>query len=150
MGIGVFEGCIEREKERGKSKKTRMTEREEKLMEEMKQVRAMLQIITNRCTRGCGGGGDTVDQANRAVELATDRALRCLYEEKLRQMERAQARICSGQYGMCESCGAQIDPARLDVMPHAPLCERCQRENGGGIHRADYRVDRARIREVTR
>jgi RNA polymerase-binding transcription factor DksA len=33
-----------------------------------------------------------------------------------------------GKYGICESCGERIDPARLEILPEATLCLNCQRE----------------------
>jgi RNA polymerase-binding transcription factor DksA len=127
-----------------------MTQRECRLVQEMNQVQAFLQLISGRCAQGCDGGSDILDQANHTVELATNRALRRLHQEKLRQLESAWARIRTGQYGICESCGVQIDPARLDLMPHATLCARCQRANGNSICQANHRVDCSGIREVTR
>jgi DnaK suppressor protein len=127
-----------------------MSQREDRLLQEMNQVRAFLQLISDRCGRGCDGGSDILDQANHAVELATDRALRRLYQEELRRLKRAWARIGMGQYGICESCGSQIDPARLDLVPYATLCVRCQRENGSGIHRADRRAGCPGARKETR
>ena len=106
-----------------------MVQRERHLLQEMDQVRADLQLIGVRCARGFDGGGDIVDQANHTVELNTNLALLCSYEQRLGQLERAWTRLYKGQYGICEFCGAQIDPARLDAMPHATLCVRCQRRS---------------------
>jgi RNA polymerase-binding transcription factor DksA len=106
-----------------------MAQREHQLLQEMDQVRAGLQLIGVRCARGLDGRGDIVDQANHTVELNTNLALRCSYEQRLGQLERAWARLYKGQYGICECCGVQIDPARLDAMPHATLCMRCQRRS---------------------
>ena len=118
-----------------------ITRQEGRLLQEMSQVRESMQLISNRCARRCDGGSDILDQANHTVELATDRALCRLYQEKLRHLERAWSRICTGQYGICESCGSQIDPVRLDLVPYATLCVRCQRENGNGVHRVTRRAD---------
>lgn len=123
-----------------------ITQQGYRLLQEMSQVRASLQCINGRCAQGCDGGSDTVDQANHAVELATDRALCHLYQEKLKQLERAWTRFCTGQYGICESCGDQIDPARLNLVPHTALCVRCQQESGSTIRRANHRVDCSRTR----
>ena len=106
-----------------------MAQRERQLLQEMDQVRADLQIIGIRCARGLDGRGDIVDQANHTVELTTNLAFLCSREQRLRQLERARVRLYNGQYGTCEFCGAQIDPARLDAMPHATLCVRCQRRS---------------------
>ncbi len=37
----------------------------------------------------------------------------------------ALARIEDGRYGVCESCGRPINPARLDAIPYATYCKEC-------------------------
>jgi RNA polymerase-binding protein DksA len=49
-------------------------------------------------------------------------------EEKLKSVEHALRMARAGAYGICESCGARIDPARLEVLPEATLCLDCQRQ----------------------
>ena len=45
----------------------------------------------------------------------------------LDEVEQALLRLDqAGQaYGVCERCGGAIAPARLDVLPHARVCEHC-------------------------
>lgn len=45
----------------------------------------------------------------------------------LHKVERALVRIDKGEYGQCESCGADIPTARLDALPYANLCVDCAR-----------------------
>ena len=40
--------------------------------------------------------------------------------------DEALARINEGRYGLCESCGAEISEARLNAMPFALRCTRCE------------------------
>ncbi|MGQ9598216.1 MAG: TraR/DksA C4-type zinc finger protein [Anaerolineae bacterium] len=49
-------------------------------------------------------------------------------EERLRSIERAIQSAQSGTYGLCQNCGERIDPARLEILPDAIYCLRCQRE----------------------
>jgi len=44
----------------------------------------------------------------------------------LSQSERALRRLADGTYGACESCGAAIGKARLQVFPRATLCVSCK------------------------
>jgi len=37
----------------------------------------------------------------------------------------ALRRLDDGSYGLCETCGAAIAPARLDALPHTPRCIAC-------------------------
>jgi DnaK suppressor protein len=102
-------------------------QQQDRLLQEMNQVRADLLLIDSRCTAGLDRvGGDIADQASYTVELATSQALYHLHQQKLAQLERAWARVLTGQYGLCELCSAQIEPARLNAIPHATLCVRCQ------------------------
>jgi DnaK suppressor protein len=47
---------------------------------------------------------------------------------KLESTERALESARKGTYGICENCGERIDPARLEILPQATLCLKCQRE----------------------
>jgi DnaK suppressor protein len=47
---------------------------------------------------------------------------------KLESTERALESAEKGTYGICENCGERIDPARLEILPQATLCLKCQRE----------------------
>jgi DnaK suppressor protein len=52
-----------------------------------------------------------------------------LHEHELlryRKVLAALERIGTGEYGRCESCGEEIDPARLRQLPEAALCLACQ------------------------
>jgi len=62
------------------------------------------------------------------------RLLERLEERERREIEeidRALTRIATGDYGLCESCGEWIQPARLEAMPTAVLCVRCAEEQEG-------------------
>jgi len=70
--------------------------------------------------------GDFYDHASndRDRELAlmfTDRE-----RDKLVQIDEALKNIEEGSYGICESCGDEIDKDRLKVMPFAKLCLSCK------------------------
>jgi len=49
-------------------------------------------------------------------------------ERKLESLDRAIHLAQNGAYGICEQCGERIDPARLEILPQATLCLRCQRQ----------------------
>ena len=44
---------------------------------------------------------------------------------ELRQINKALARMESGDYGICVSCNQAISNARLDAVPYADLCVNC-------------------------
>ncbi len=81
---------------------------------------------------------DTGDSADRALSsLAKDMAhqVGANEAEAVVQVEEALRRLDEGTYGRCEECGAAIPRTRLDALPFARFCIRCQeaieRETGG-------------------
>jgi DnaK suppressor protein len=74
-------------------------------------------------------GDDQADVGAKTFEREHELALTHNARELLAQNERAIARIDSGTYGTCESCGEPIGKARLQAFPRATLCVSCkQRE----------------------
>jgi RNA polymerase-binding transcription factor DksA len=45
--------------------------------------------------------------------------------DELRDVNRALARLGSGDYGICTKCDEAIDPRRLEAVPYAELCISC-------------------------
>lgn len=74
---------------------------------------------TARLTELTADTGDPAEAHTRAALIATAR-------RNLGQITGALQRIADGTYGTCETCGAQIPPERLEVLPHARLCVPCQ------------------------
>lgn len=52
-------------------------------------------------------------------------ALRQSAEEKVKSIEEALLRLDEGTYGLCELCGEEIDPERLEALPYTRRCKRC-------------------------
>lgn len=53
------------------------------------------------------------------------RNLREREQVKLARIQQALQRLADGSYGLCVSCGGEIDFNRLYVMPEAPACASC-------------------------
>ncbi len=47
-------------------------------------------------------------------------------ERILDRIERALRKIEEGSYGICEDCGKEIPPERLEAIPYALKCRECQ------------------------
>ena len=47
-------------------------------------------------------------------------------QDQLIQMEQAERKLDEGTYGICESCGLEIDEKRMALMPFANYCMPCQ------------------------
>jgi DnaK suppressor protein len=65
----------------------------------------------------------TTEEA-RSIDPAEQRRKR----DRLNQIERAQQRICKGQFAVCQNCRQQIDKDRLLAQPAAEFCITCQRQ----------------------
>lgn len=66
------------------------------------------------------------------VQLAGERelAIRNLDRDSnmLRQINRALARIADGSYGVCLHCEEDISPKRVNAVPWAAFCIKCQEQ----------------------
>lgn len=68
------------------------------------------------------------DTSEQAVEMEDDASLEgqaALVMREIVSVSRALLRVENGTYGECISCGAEIDPKRLEVRPEAALCFAC-------------------------
>ena len=59
-------------------------------------------------------------------DQARDLAVQVNAEQTLKLVNDALARFDNGTYGLCLDCGQEIDAARLEAIPYAPLCLSCQ------------------------
>ena len=73
-----------------------------------------------------GYGNHMADDASEAFEQAKELALHQHARRLLGQVEGALVRLDQGGFGFCTHCGDEIDPARLEALPYAELCLRCQ------------------------
>ncbi len=73
------------------------------------------------------------DVADQTMQREVDYTIKGIVADEVQQVQAAMRRQAEGVYGICETCGEQIDPARLEVRPHATTCIACQRklEEGG-------------------
>jgi len=57
-------------------------------------------------------------------------------ENLLRKVNRALQRLRENKYGKCEECGQDITPERVEALPWATMCVKCQaREERGELRR---------------
>jgi RNA polymerase-binding transcription factor DksA len=68
------------------------------------------------------------DWSELATEREGDEVLEKLGQSGEAEMARiraALARMEVGEFGFCVSCGAEISPERLDLLPYTPFCRAC-------------------------
>ena len=94
------------------------------LEEERDELRARLAEL------GFGGDGpkydpNFADSSQVTAERGEAEALAATLRETLDEVEIAIEKMENGNYGVCEGCGKQINPARLEAKPAAKLCIEC-------------------------
>lgn len=79
-------------------------------------------------TRWRDGGfdDDPADSGSANVERDRAQSLSKHARRMLEGIELALRRMDEGSYGSCESCGKNIELARLDALPYATLCMDCK------------------------
>ncbi|MDO8731745.1 MAG: TraR/DksA C4-type zinc finger protein [Actinomycetota bacterium] len=109
---------------------------------ELKQVRAALLLDVQRLEdeldnadagladlirdSGEGAGDDQADAGSKTFEREHEMSLANNARDMLVQVTHAIARLDTGTYGACESCGKPIGKYRLQAFPRATLCLVCK------------------------
>lgn len=68
--------------------------------------------------------GDEVDL--NVYEREKTFGLIAAYERRLEEIGTTLRAAAEGRYGICERCGAAIDPERLEIFPETRLCVNCK------------------------
>lgn len=66
-------------------------------------------------------GSDTMEK-EKSVFLASSKG------NELYEIDQALMRAKDGKFGVCENCGKDVEPARLEAMPYARHCIKCSRQ----------------------
>ena len=72
--------------------------------------------------------GDEADQANFMEERNRQLRMRDRDRKLINKIRETLHKIDIGEYGVCESCGCDIDFERLKLRPVASLCIECKQE----------------------
>lgn len=71
---------------------------------------------------------DDMDFATSQSDQGMVLRLRGREKSLLKKIEEAIQRIEDGEYGICEECGGDISPKRLEARPVTTLCIECKSE----------------------
>jgi len=63
------------------------------------------------------------EESDEAEEMGNQLAIAQGLKGRLDDIEVALAKIQAGTYGICESCGKEIEPEILDIDPESRLCK---------------------------
>jgi DnaK suppressor protein len=73
-----------------------------------------------------GMASEEADNADAMNNAERNQAMLRNSQVLLDQVNAALARLDAGTYGVCERCGKEINPRRLEALPYATLCVDCQ------------------------
>ncbi len=73
-----------------------------------------------------GIGNVVAEEMMETLVRERDLALRSNARDLLEQVNAALRRLDEGTYGICADCGEPIPLERLEALPYATLCVRCQ------------------------
>jgi DnaK suppressor protein len=96
------------------------------LVQEREELQEQLKHLCTAEYESIGHSSHMAEDATEAFEQTVGVALRRKIEESLERSTRALEKLDNGVYGICESCGARIDRARLKALPSAARCIDCQ------------------------
>jgi RNA polymerase-binding transcription factor DksA len=94
------------------------------LLEELEQLKATVRPADER--REGSPFGKREEEATETLELEKRLALEKRIRNQLAEVEHALRKFEKRTYGLCDSCGQPIDPARLEALPQAKLCMSCK------------------------
>ena len=98
----------------------------QELLKERAELQEQLERLESVEYESVGYGNHMADDGTVAFEQAVDVALQRQVESTLEKVERALTKLDNGTFGLCETCGARIDRARLEALPRARRCLSCQ------------------------
>ena len=104
--------------------RSRLESEQKRLIEEFEQSKANVRPVDER--REGSPFGKREEEATEALELEKRLTLEKRIREQLADIEHALRKFEEGTYGLCDSCGQPIDPARLEALPQATLCMSCK------------------------
>ena len=102
---------------------------EEKLIEWKKiLLREAGVTITENLSDELSHQGDFGDLANKETDQNFMLRIRDRERKLIQKIDICLQKIKDGTYGLCESCGEEINPKRLEARPVAGLCIACKTE----------------------
>ena len=104
----------------------------QELLEQRELLSAQLDTIAHSVREdGVGYSNHMADAGTEVFEQARDLSVARQLSRSLEDAERALRKFDDGTFGICEACGAIIELARLEALPSARLCMRCQSRREG-------------------
>jgi RNA polymerase-binding protein DksA len=104
--------------------RSRLESERKRLLGELEQLKSSVRPADER--REGSPFGKREEEATESFELERRLSLEKRIRDQLAEVEHALQKFEDGTYGLCDSCGQPIDPARLEALPQASLCLDCK------------------------
>ena len=103
----------------------RLLDEEKQLQTELEQLQAEAPALAEE-RKGAGFSTHIAEEAWGSYEREHDMALEERLTALLAEVRHALDKFEHDTYGICDSCGNQIPPERLEARPQANLCLDCR------------------------
>ena len=104
--------------------RSRLESEQKRLIEELEHLKSSVRPADER--REGSPFGKREEEATESFELEKRLTLEKRIIDQLAEVAHALHKFEEGTYGLCDSCGQPIDPARLEALPQASLCLNCK------------------------
>lgn len=106
---------------------TTYAELRERLKENLDDLTVQLADMQSQVREeGVGYSNHMADAGTEVFEQELDVSLARQLRQNYASVQHALEKFDDGTYGICESCGASIELARLEAIPEASCCLDCQ------------------------
>ena len=119
MARKLAKSTVDRFRRRLEDEKTRL----EGLVEEYERELEVARLTESSSDRSPDPGN--AEASSLKLEYAKELSIEQNTLDLMRKVDHALTRIKTGDYGICENCGAAIPIERLDVLPNSTLCVEC-------------------------
>ena len=104
--------------------RSRLQAEDKRLRDELTQLETEAQPSETR--REGSPFGKREEEATESSELEKRLAMEKRISGAMSEIEHALRKLDAGTYGLCDGCGKQISPDRLEALPQASLCVDCK------------------------
>jgi DnaK suppressor protein len=115
----LAKSTVDRFRRRLEDEKTRL----EGLVEEYERELEVARLTESSSDRSPDPGN--AEASSLKLEYAKELSIEQNTLDLMRKVDHALTRVKTGDYGICENCGAAIPIERLDVLPYSTLCVEC-------------------------
>ncbi len=98
------------------------------LLQRRTQINSVVQAGQSQLAANEGDPSDIADRASDGFEDELTAGLLSIEASQLDEVDAAIARMNSGVYGICVRCGKPIPRKRLEILPFAKRCLKCEGE----------------------